>query len=200
MSVNTAARLVVLVSGQGSNLQAMIDACHQNQLNASIVAVISNRANAYGLQRAQLADIPTQVIIPTKTETRVEYDQRLATCVAGLQADWIILAGWMRLLTTHFLQHFPKQVINLHPALPGAFPGTRAIERAFMAWQRGEIQHTGVMLHEVPDEGVDCGPILAQTQVPIFATDSLDSLSRRVQQTEHQLLLHTLQKLVHQRS
>jgi phosphoribosylglycinamide formyltransferase 1 len=190
------AKLVVCISGQGSNLQVLIDACKQGQLHAKIVAVIANREKIYGLERAKQADIPYWVITPQKYETRVNYDIRLATCVAALSPDWIILAGWMHVLGTHFLSHFPKRVINLHPALPGVFPGIHAIKRAFDAWKQGFIQHTGVMIHEVPDEGIDTGPVLAKIAVPIYPEDSLESLTTRVHQAEHQLLLHTMQTLV----
>ena len=102
----------------------------------------------------------------------------------------------MRLLSMSFLSHFPNRVVNLHPALPGAFPGTEAIARAFEAYQRGEIQSTGVMTHLVPDEGVDAGPVLAQIELPITPQDTLETLSERVHQAEHQLLVQTLQQLI----
>ncbi len=91
-----------------------------------------------------------------------------AKLAASYQPDWIVLAGWMRVLSSAFLDCFPQRVINLHPALPGTFPGTHAIERAFEAYQRGEIDRTGVMVHLVPDEGVDNGPVLAQAEVVPF--------------------------------
>ena len=190
------AKIVVLVSGNGSNLQAIIDACANQQLNAEIVCVIANKADAYGLERAHKANIPTLIKLPSPQQERHEYDVELAEAVKAYQPDWIILAGWMRILSLHFLKHFPNKVINLHPALPGAFPGTKAIERAFNDYQAGKIQHTGVMVHLVPDEDIDCGPVLEQAVVAIYPHDTLATLAERIHQTEHRLLINALIKKV----
>lgn len=190
-------RLVILISGNGSNLQAILDACAAGELNAQVVAVISNRAEAFGLERARRANIPALHQPKDPTQTRPAYDAELAGVVVSYQPDWVVLAGWMRLLTSAFLDRFPHRVINLHPALPGAFPGVHAIERAFEAYQRGAITHTGVMVHLVPNEGVDSGPVLAQEVVPIHTDDTLASLEARVHAVEHRLLVHTLQQLAH---
>ena len=190
------ARLVVLISGHGSNLQALLDACASGELNAAVVAVISNRSEAFGLERARQTGIPALVLTKLKDQDRNTYDARLADLVLAYQPDWVVLAGWMRLLSMSFLSHFPNRVVNLHPALPGAFPGTEAIARAFEAYQRGEIKSTGVMTHLVPDEGVDAGPVLAQIELPITPQDTLETLSERVHQAEHQLLVQTLQQLI----
>ncbi|HNR46409.1 MAG TPA: phosphoribosylglycinamide formyltransferase [Anaerolineaceae bacterium] len=190
------ARLVVLISGHGSNLQAILDACASGEVNAAVVAVISNRSEAFGLERARQIGVPALVLPKLKDQDRNTYDARLADLVLSYQPDWVILAGWMRLLSMSFLSHFPNRVVNLHPALPGAFPGTEAIARAFEAYQRGEIQSTGVMTHLVPDEGVDAGPVLAQIELPITPQDTLETLSERVHQAEHQLLVQTLQQLI----
>jgi folate-dependent phosphoribosylglycinamide formyltransferase PurN len=107
----------------------------------------------------------------------------------------VVLAGWMRILTTTFLGRFPDRVVNLHPALPGAFPGTKAIERAFAAHENDGLVTTGVMVHLVPDEGVDNGPVLATALVPIEPDDTIDSLADRVHFTEHRLLVETLARL-----
>jgi phosphoribosylglycinamide formyltransferase-1 len=189
------ARLVVLISGNGSNLQTLIDACESGQLPAKIVAVICNHQDAYGIQRAAQHHLLT-LIQPHQGLSRAEYDTRLSQMVTPFEPDWIILAGWMRLLSLNFLQHFPNRVINLHPALPGQFPGTRAIERAFTAAQQGQITHTGVMVHLVPDEGVDNGPVLACQTVPIHPDDTLETLTERVHRVEHELLVETIGKLV----
>lgn len=190
------ASLVVLISGQGSNLQAILEACASGELPARVVAVIANRAEAFGLERARRAGVPAVVKPKLKTQSRQAYDAELADLVAWYQPDWVVLAGWMRILTAAFLDRFPERVVNLHPALPGMFPGTHAIERAFAAYQRGEIEHTGVMVHLVPDEGVDCGPVLAQAVVPIHAEDTLASLEARTHETEHRLLVATLAQLI----
>jgi formyltetrahydrofolate-dependent phosphoribosylglycinamide formyltransferase len=188
-------RLVVLVSGSGSNLQAVLDASMTGRLSARVVAVISDRAEAYGLERARSAGITAIHQPQAAAQSRHEYDAELANLVARFAPDWIVLAGWMRLLSRAFLDRFPGRVVNLHPALPGTFPGTRAIERAYRAYQLGQVNHTGVMVHLVPDEGVDSGPVLAQEVVPIFSDDSLPSLEARIHQTEHHLLVSALQQL-----
>ena len=190
------AKLVVLISGNGSNLQAILDACAGGVLPAAVVAVISNKPNTYGLTRAQNADVPAIVFPLAEGESRPDYDSRLAALVARYEPDYIVLAGWMRLLTANFLSAFPNRVINLHPALPGIFPGTHAIERAYEAFQRGEITQTGIMVHLVPDEGVDNGPVLATQIVPIEPSDTLESLEERVHQVEHRLLVETLKQLI----
>lgn len=190
------ARIVVLISGNGSNLQAILDACNSGELDAQIVSVISNKADAYGLLRAKNAGVEAIYFSKQENESRQEYDARLAAYVSTCFPDYVILAGWMRILSSLFLSHFPNRVINLHPALPGMFPGTHAIERAFEAYQRGEIENSGVMVHLVPDEGVDNGPVLATQVVPIEKDDTLESLETRIHQVEHILLVNTLKSLI----
>ncbi len=189
-------RLVVLISGNGSNLQAILDACATGELDASVVSVISNRTDAFGLTRARNTGVEAVHLPKLENESRQEYDSRLADCVSTCAPDYVVLAGWTRILTSNFINHFPNRVINLHPALPDTFPGIHAIERAFEAYQRGEIKHTGVMVHLVPDEGVDNGPVLAAEIVPIFADDTLETLETRVHKTEHKLLVKTLKPLI----
>ncbi len=189
-------RLVILISGNGSNLQAILNACASGEIPASVVSVISNKADAFGLTRARNAGIEAIHFPKLETESRNEYDTRLALYVSTYLPDYIVLAGWMRILSSSFLSSFPNRVINLHPALPNTFPGTHAIERAFDAYQRGEIKHTGVMIHLVPDEGVDNGPVLATEIVPIHKDDSLEALETRAHQTEHMLLVKALKELL----
>src|SRR5512147_2663196 len=193
------ARLVVFLSGNGSNLQAILDACAAGELPASVVTVISNKPDAYGLTRARNADIEAIHFPKLENESRQEYDARLANCVTTKLPDYVVLAGWMRLLSSAFLSCFPNRVVNLHPALPGTFPGTHAIERAFEAYQHGEIDHTGVMVHLVPDEGVDNGPVLATETVSIRAEDTAESLEARIHEVEHRILVAVLKKLTAER-
>ncbi len=190
------ARLVVLISGNGSNLQAILDACASGTLKARVVAVFSNLAEAYGLERARQAGVPAYHVPKRAAQARRDYDAALADAVAAYAPDWVVLAGWMRLLTSAFLDRYPDRVLNLHPALPGAFPGTHAIERAWEAYRRGEIAQTGVMVHQVPDEGVDSGPVLAQAIVEIKPDDDLAALEARVHAVEHELLITALRRLV----
>ncbi len=192
-------RLVVLISGNGSNLQALIDAIQGGELEAKIVAVVSNRRDAYGLVRAEQANIPT-LYFPLKTylkagHSREAYDADLAKMVLAYQPDLMILAGWMHVLSPAFLDCFPGRVLNLHPALPGQFAGTHAIQRAYEAFQRGEIEHTGIMVHWVIPE-IDAGPVIATANVPIYTTDSLADLETRMHATEHRLLVEEIRGII----
>ena len=190
------ARLVVLISGNGSNLQAILDACRSGKLPAEVIAVVSNTREAYGLERARRAGIPALVKPKLKIQEREVYDAELAELVNGYHPDLVILAGWMRILTMPFIGRFPQRLINLHPALPDTFPGVNAIERAFEAFQHGEIDHTGVMVHLVPDEGVDLGPVLAQQVVKIKTGDTLEDLEFRIHECEHELLVNTIKQYI----
>lgn len=194
------ARLVVLISGNGSNLQAILDAIRLRVLDAQVVLVVSNRQAAYGLARAAQAGVPTRYhpLKPYRDagRSRTEYDADLAQIVAAAKPDWVVLAGWMHILSDAFLRHFPYRVVNLHPALPGQFPGAHAIEEAFAAFRRGEIKQTGVMVHLVPDEQVDRGPVILSAEVPIYASDTLETLTQRIHQTEHKTLVQALQRLI----
>jgi formyltetrahydrofolate-dependent phosphoribosylglycinamide formyltransferase len=188
-----------LISGNGSNLQALIDAIRMRALDATLACVVSNRKAAFGLVRAEKAGIPTRYF-PLKPyldvgRTRAEYDADLAALVAAYKPDWVVLAGWMHILSATFVGRFPYRVVNLHPALPGKFPGAHAIEEAFAAFQRGEIKQTGCMVHLVPDEAVDAGPVIGTAEVPIYRTDTLEMLANRMHQVEHKLLVQSLHRL-----
>ena len=188
-------RLVVLISGNGTNLQAIIDACHAKVIHAQVVGVISDKKDAFGLKRAEKAGIKTIVQEKVVHQKRHEYDAILVQQIAELKPDWVVLAGWMRLLSNTFLKEFPHKVINIHPALPGTFPGVDAIERAFAAYKKQEIGATGVMVHEVPDEGVDSGPPLGIKVIQIQPSDTLETLTERMHTAEHELLINVLKKL-----
>ncbi len=193
-------KLAVLISGNGSNLQAIIDAVAAGSLDARIEVVVSNRKAAYGLERARRAHIPDRYF-PLKPyrdaqRSRAEYDADLAALVGKYTPDWVVLAGWMHILSEQFLRRFPNRVVNLHPALPGQFPGAHAIDDALAAFARGEVEQTGVMVHLVPDARVDEGPALAEQAVPIRADDTRETLAERIHAVEHRLLVETLQELV----
>ncbi|MBC7223252.1 MAG: phosphoribosylglycinamide formyltransferase [Anaerolineae bacterium] len=194
-------KIAVLISGFGSNLQAVLDAVREGTLpGVEVCVVAANRADAYGLERARRAGVPTEVHLlrPYLEDGRGRraYDADLAALLKRYGAEWVVMAGWMHVLSDAFLRHFPGRVLNLHPALPGEFPGTRAIARAWEAYQRGENQRTGVMVHLVPDEQVDAGPVIVQEEVPILPDDTLETLEARIHQVEHRLLVEAIRRCV----
>ena len=187
-------RLVVLISGNGSNLQAVMDACTSKYLNAKVCSVVSNRTNAYGLERAQKAGVPTCVMPFTKSMDRTEYDTELANTVGSLKPDLIVLAGWMHVLSSAFLNKFPKKVVNLHPALPDTFVGMHGIRQAYDAYQTDPSASAGVMTHYVIPE-VDKGEYIQALRIPINSNDSYEDLETRVKKYEKEILVSSLKIL-----
>lgn len=187
------ARLVVMISGGGTNLQAILDACASGELDAEVVAVVSNRGDAHGLERARHAGVKA-VHVPVDGRSRAIYDGVLTHVVSEAEPDLVVLAGWMRILTNRFLQRF--SVVNIHPALPGMFPGIDAIDRSFAAWQAGEISESGAMVHWVPDEGVDNGPVIAQCVVPFEYGDTRASFETRLHRAEHVLYVAAIDSIL----
>jgi formyltetrahydrofolate-dependent phosphoribosylglycinamide formyltransferase len=192
-------RLAVLISGSGTNLQAILDAVDAGRLaGAEVAVVVSNRKAAYGLERARRHGIPTlyHPLQPYRAagRPRSDYDRDLVALLEPYRIDLVVMAGWMHLFTMAFLGPYSGRVINLHPALPGTFPGMHGIAEALAAYQRGEIEHTGVMVHYVPDEGVDVGPPILVREVPILPNDTLDDLEQRVHTTEHALYVEAIAK------
>ncbi len=187
-------RLVILVSGGGTNLQAILDAfgpAGRRPDDVEVVAVVSNRAEAGGLTRARAAGVPAIVLERRVDESRVDYDARLVEAVAPHRPDLVVLAGWMRILTTTFVEAF--RVINLHPALPGTFPGAHAIDEAFAAWEAGAITESGVMVHWVPDDGVDDGPVIIAEPVPFEPGDTAETFEARVHTVEHRAIVKAIE-------
>lgn len=192
------ARIVVLASGSGTNLQAVLDACAEGILDATVELVVVNRPGAGAIQRAERAgvDVVEFLLDDRSPQGRRDYDAALAEIVGAARPHWVVLAGWMHLLSMSFLGVFPNRVVNLHPALPGEFAGVDAIRRAWEAGGEGTLTRTGVMVHLVPDEGVDDGPVLATAEVPLHPGESLEALTARVHAVEHRLLVDTLADLV----
>ncbi|NDH10919.1 MAG: phosphoribosylglycinamide formyltransferase [Actinobacteria bacterium] len=194
-------RLVVLATGSGSNLQAILDACTDGTLEAKVVLVVVNRRTAYAAERAAAAGVPSvyrpmgpfrEAVPDDPRRARERYDAALAAEIADARPDLIVQAGWMHLFTSAFLDRFPGMVVNLHPALPGAFPGAHAIDDAWAAHETDGLDHTGVMVHLVPDEGVDDGPVLASQRVPIMVDDTRETLEARLHEVEHELFVATI--------
>jgi len=190
-------KLAVLASGSGTNLQAIINATLSGALpGVSVAVVVSNRRRAYALQRAANHNIPT-IYHPLKPYrdkglSRAQYDADLADKLESYKVDLIVLAGWMHLFTMDFLKRYSQRVINIHPALPGTFPGMHGIQEAWDAYQAGDITETGVMVHYVPDEAVDDGPVIAQRIVEILPDDTVETLEERIHSVEYQLYVEAI--------
>lgn len=172
-------KLVILVSGYGSNLQAIIDAILQQKLTATIQAVISDNPNAYGLTRAKSASIPTKVLSPGTYTCRETYDHTLADIIADYNPDLIVLSGFMRILSDQFVQRFIGKLINIHPSLLPQYPGLNTYKRAIAD---GAKRH-GCSVHFVIPE-LDAGPIIAQSALAIDVDDTIESLKQRTQKLE----------------
>ncbi len=175
-------RVVVLVSGSGSNLQSLIDTVHEAGGPIEIVLVVSSRPGVPALARAERAAIPTRVVALEGRE-RDARDAELADVVAAAEPDLVVLAGWMSILSGVFLDRFPDRVINLHPSLLPAFPGLHAIEQA-LAWG---VRYTGVTVH-FAEEVVDGGPAILQEPVPVMYGDDEEALTARIREVEHRLV------------
>ncbi len=172
--------IVVLISGQGSNLQALIDACNDGRINARISAVFSNKAQAYGLERAREAGIPAHALDPAGYPDRDAFDQALAQQIDAAQPDLVVLAGYMRILSPRFVQHYAGRMLNIHPSLLPKYPGLHTHRQAI---GNGDEEH-GTSVHFVTDE-LDGGPVILQAKVPIFPQDSEEEVIDRVQAQEH---------------
>ncbi|HUP41454.1 MAG TPA: phosphoribosylglycinamide formyltransferase [Vicinamibacterales bacterium] len=187
-------KLGVLISGRGSNLQALIDAIADKTLNAQLSVVISNVADAAGLERANKAGVETMVLDhrdKARFPTRKEYDRHLALVLKERGVGLVCLAGFMRLLTPTFLNEFPNAIVNIHPSLLPAFPGTNA---QYQAWEHG-VKWTGATVHLVTAE-LDGGPIVLQETVPVKDGDDVETLAARILEREHHLYPLAIQLLL----
>lgn len=174
--------LGVLVSGDGSNLQAILDAAGAGRLDARVRVVVSNRPDAFALERARRAAVPAVALTPRPGWTREQYDLALVESLRAHGVDFVALAGFMRVLTPAFLAAFPGRIVNIHPALLPAYPGLHGIRQALDAGAK----ITGCTVHFV-DEGVDTGPIIAQAALAVRDSDDEASLHARVKALEHRL-------------
>lgn len=175
-------RIAVLVSGSGTNLQAILDAANRGELGAEVRLVVSNVAGVRALERAEAAGVPTRVLVHREFPSREAYDEALASCLGEARVELVALAGFMRIVTPRFLQAFPGRVLNIHPSLLPAFPGLHA--------QRQALEHgvkvSGCTVHFV-DEGCDTGAIIAQAAVPVLEGDDEAALTARILVEEHRL-------------
>lgn len=182
LMTNQTCRVVVLISGNGSNLQALIDQQAAGLLPIDIVAVISNRPNVMGLQRAAKANIPHQVVDHTEFDSRELFDTALQQCIQQFTPDLVVLAGYMRIMTADLVRRFAGKMLNIHPSLLPKYPGLHTHKRAL---DNKDLQH-GSSVHFVTEE-LDGGPVIAQSQFDIQPGDTEDSLAIRIKQLEHKL-------------
>lgn len=187
-------KIGVLISGGGSNLQALIDGAAAGDLDIDIVQVISSRPDAYGIERAQNAGIPVVAFNRDVYADRDAADERIVSIMQEAGAEYIVMAGYMRMVTPVILRAYDNRVVNLHPALLPSFVGAHAIQDA---WDAG-VKVTGITVHFANEE-YDKGPIIAQRAVPVLEDDTIDTLETRIHDAEHELLPQVVQLLAEQR-
>ena len=172
--------IVVLISGNGSNLQAIIDACKQKQINGTLRAVFSNKADAFGLERAREAHIPAHALEASQFASREAFDRELVQEIDAYAPDVVVLAGYMRILSPAFVSHYSGRLLNIHPSLLPKYPGLHTHRQVL---ENGDEEH-GTSVHFVTDE-LDGGPVILQAKVPVFDGDNEDDITDRVQAQEH---------------
>lgn len=191
------AKFAVLISGNGSNLQALIDEVHKKGLG-EIVLVLSDKENAFGLERAERADIPAFFVDPKEFEDREEYNMTLLRMVVEAKAHFVVLAGYLRILTKPWIDFFPNKIINIHPSLlplhsGKGYYGIKVHESVIACGDK----ETGATVHFV-DEGTDTGPIICQERIAVEAADTPESLQKKVLAIEHRLLVKSVTELAEQ--
>ena len=190
-TVEPTTKLVILISGRGSNMVAVANACQIGELNANIRLVVSNRPDAPGLVAAKNLGLPTAIVDHKKFDSREAFDKKLGQLLQSHSPDWIVLAGFMRILTPDFVNQWAGKILNIHPSLLPKYPGLDTHARAIEA---GDSE-AGASVHIVTQE-LDAGPVVAQTRVPITSEDTADTLAQRVLAQEHALYIKALQHCV----
>jgi phosphoribosylglycinamide formyltransferase-1 len=185
-------RIVVLVSGTGTNLQALLDACADPSYGATVVAVGADRFGTQAVERAEAAEVPTFALRVKDFDTRDDWDHALTQAVASYEPDLVVSAGFMKLVSAAFMAEFGGRYINTHPALSPSFPGMHG-PRDALAYG---VKVTGCTLFVV-DEGIDTGPVIAQVAVPVLDDDDEHSLHERIKSVERKLLVDTIAKMAH---
>ena len=182
-------KIAVLISGNGSNLEAIIDACKKNLINGSVDIVISNNPNAYGIQRAKNHSINYKIIDNKSFETREDFDQALVEVLKDIRPDLIVLAGFMRILTPLMIEAFNNKIINIHPSLLPKYPG---LDTHNLVLKNGDLKH-GVTIHYV-NEVLDGGQIIAQGEISVNANETINELKSRIHSIEHVMLPMVISK------
>lgn len=183
-------KIAVFASGSGTNFQAIIEAIKDGQLEAEICVLICDKENAYAIERAKTNGIPTFVFKPKDYPNKQAFEQEILNELKKYEVEWVVLAGYMRLIGETLLRAYEGKIVNIHPSLLPSFPGVDAIGQAYDA----KVKVTGVTIHYV-DEGMDTGPIIAQEAVYIDEDDTKESLTKKIQAVEHKLYPETLKKL-----
>jgi phosphoribosylglycinamide formyltransferase-1 len=186
--------VAVFASGSGTNFQALVDAVQTGQLHANLSLLVCDRPGAKVIARAERANVPTFVFSPKNYRGKSQFEQEIAGELERHGVEWIVLAGYMRLIGKTLLSEYDGRIINIHPSLLPSFPGKDAVGQALKAG----VKVSGVTIHYV-DEGMDTGEIIAQQAVPVLDDDDHESLQNRIQQTEHELYPKTIAKLLQKR-
>ena len=187
--------LVILISGNGSNLQCVIDAIRNGFIDYNISLVISNCKDAFGLERAKKANIPSLYLpFRRKVEERKNYDERLIKKIEMHKPSYVFCLGFLHIFTEEFVCHFQNRLINLHPALPCTFVGLNCIEKQYNALLKNEISECGVMCHYI-DSGVDTGEVIATKKINVDKTLSLETFENNIHKAEHELVIEVLKNL-----
>lgn len=184
-------KIAVLASGNGSNLQAIVDHIQRGTLRAEIVLVLSDQPTAFAIERAKNAKIPNAIVERKSFASKKEFENVLVDTLKNHQTEWVILAGFMRLLSADFISQFSNRILNIHPSLLPAYPGLHAIERAW----KDQAPEIGVTVHFV-DDGMDTGPVISQERIPFIPGEPLEQLTQRVHQLEHDLYPKAIQKVI----
>ncbi|MBS4209583.1 phosphoribosylglycinamide formyltransferase [Bacillus sp. FJAT-50079] len=184
-------RIAVFASGTGSNFQAIVDAVKESRLHAQIALLVCDKPGAAVINKANEAKVDTFVFSPKQYASKVEFEQEIVNQLHSHEVDYIVLAGYMRLIGPTLLEAFSNKIINIHPSLLPAFPGIDAVGQAV----RAGVKVTGVTIHYV-DEGMDTGPIIAQRAVELVDTDALEDVEQKIHEVEHVFYPETLEKLL----
>ena len=195
--MNKIKKLAVLVSGSGTNLQAIIDAVQSGDLrDTEIAIVISNKKDAYALKRAEKAHIKNLFLNPKDFKSNPEYDKKMMEIVASNRVDLIVLAGYLKILSDTFVKTFQGKIINIHPALLPDFGGKGMYgEKVHNAVLESKVKESGCTVHFV-DTGIDTGPVVAQRKVPVLENDTVETLSKRILEQEHKLIVEAIKKIL----
>lgn len=186
-------KIAVFASGSGTNFQAMIDASQNGELDAEIALLVCDKPNAFAIERAKQHGIEVLQFMPKNFESKQAFERVILQQLQALNIEWVILAGYMRLIGETLLEAYEGRIVNIHPSLLPSFPGKNAIEQAYEA----KVKVTGVTIHFV-DSGMDTGPIIAQAPIFIEENETIEEVRTKIQRVEHQLYPQVIQKIINE--